>query len=66
MYRSDSNYLTKLFFARRQGNVKSLMKTLSLHIIMIEAFQYMFIHHKEISRMNAIAAKQCLCMGRRL
>jgi len=36
MYRSDYDYLTKLFFFRRKVNVKSLMKTLTLHMIVIE------------------------------
>jgi len=34
------------------------MKTLRLHIIAIEPSQYMFNHHKYISRMNAIVAKR--------
>jgi len=40
---THSNYLqvglimTKLFLTCRQGNVKSLMKTLRLHIIVIES-----------------------------
>jgi len=40
MYRSDRDYLTKIFF-RRQVNVKSLMKTLTLHMIMTEPAQCM-------------------------
>jgi len=43
MYRSDSDYLTKLFFTRRQGNGKPLMKTLRFHIIVIEPSKYMLI-----------------------
>jgi len=36
MYSSDSDYLTKPFFTCQQGDVKSLMKTSRLHIIVIE------------------------------
>ena len=36
------------------------MKALRLHIIVIEPLQYMFNHHKYISRINAIVAKQYL------
>jgi len=43
MYTSD---LMKLFLTCRQRNVKSLMKTLRLHIIVIESSQYMFSHYK--------------------
>jgi len=46
------------FLTRQYVIVKSLMKTLRLHIIVIEPDQ--FIHHKWISRMNAIVDKQCL------
>jgi len=45
MYRSDYDYLTKLFF-RRQVNVKSLMKTLRLHMIVIEPSQCMLNRNK--------------------
>jgi len=38
MYRSDFDYLTKLFF-RRQVKVKSLMKTLTLYMIVNELAQ---------------------------
>jgi len=41
MYRSDYDYLTKLFFFHRQVDVKSLMKTLTLHMILIEPAQCM-------------------------
>jgi len=37
------------------------MKTLRLHVIVVEPSQYMFNHNKYISGMNAIVAKQCLC-----
>jgi len=40
MHRSDYDYLTKLFF-HRQVHVKSLMKTLTLHMIVIEPTQSM-------------------------
>jgi len=39
--RSESNILKRLIFTCRQGKAKSLMKTLRLHIIVIEASQYM-------------------------
>jgi len=45
MYRSDYDYLTKLFF-HRQVNVKSLMKTLTLHMIVIEPAQCMINRNK--------------------
>jgi len=45
MCRSDYDYLTKPFF-RRQVNVKSLMKTLTLHMIVIEPAQYMLNRNK--------------------
>jgi len=45
MYRSDYDYLTKLFF-RRQVNVKSLMKTLTLNMIVIEPAQCMLNRNK--------------------
>ena len=34
------------FFFRRQVNVKSLMKTLTLHMIVIEPAQYMLNRNK--------------------
>jgi len=52
MCRSDYDYLTKLSF-RRQVNVTSLMKTLTLHMIVIEPAQGMLNRNKEISRMNS-------------
>ena len=45
MYRSDYDYLTKLFFYR-QVNVKSLMKKLTLHMIVIEPAQCMINRNK--------------------
>jgi len=33
------------------------MKTLKLHVIMIEPSQYMLNHHNQISRTNATVAK---------
>ena len=59
MYGLDSDYLN-CFSNLRQDNGKSLMKTLRLHVIMVEPSHYMFNHNKYVSRMNAIAAKQCL------
>jgi len=35
-----------VFYTRQQGNVKSLMKTLKLHIIVIEPSIHIFNHHK--------------------
>jgi len=52
MYRSDYDYLTKLFF-RRQVNVKSFMKTLTLHMLVIEPAQCMLNRNKYISRMKS-------------
>ena len=42
--------------------MKSLMKTLRLNIIVVDVkpLQNTCMHHKYISRINAIAAKQCL------
>jgi len=40
--RSESDILTRLIFTRRQGKWKSLMKTLRLHIIVIELPQYTY------------------------
>jgi len=37
-----------VFFTRREGDVKSLMKTLRFHIIVIERSQYMFKSSKNI------------------
>jgi len=37
---SESNILTRLIFTCRQGKWKSLMKTFTLHIIVIEPPQY--------------------------
>jgi len=34
------------FLTHPQGNVKYLIKTLDLHMIVIESSQYMFNHHK--------------------
>jgi len=45
MYGSDCDYLTKVFF-RRQVNVKSLMKTLTFYMIMIEPTQCMLNRSK--------------------
>jgi len=45
MYRSDYDYMTKHFF-RRQVNVKSLMKTLTLHMIVIEPAQCVLNRNK--------------------
>jgi len=39
--RSESNILTRLIFTRRQGKGKPLMKTLRLHIIVVETSQQM-------------------------
>jgi len=39
MHRSDCNYLTKLLFFWPQVNVKSLMETLTLHMIVIKPSQ---------------------------
>jgi len=41
-----SDYLTKLFLTSRQGNVKELMKTFRLHVIVVEQSQYTFNHYK--------------------
>jgi len=48
MHRLDCDYLTQtVFFSRRQVNVKSLMKTLTLHmIIVIIPSQCRFDHNK--------------------
>jgi len=45
MYRSDSDYLTKLFlFAGKQCEI--IDETLKLHINVIEPSQHIFNHHK--------------------
>jgi len=51
-----------VFFYSPVRNVKSLIKTLTLRVIVIEPSQtqYMFHRHKQINRMYAIVAKQCL------
>jgi len=41
------------FFFRRQVDVESLMKTLTLHMIVIEPAQCMLNRNKIISRMNS-------------
>jgi len=45
MYKSNYGYLTKLFI-RRQVNVKSLMTTLTLHMIVIQPAQCMLDRSK--------------------
>ena len=45
MYRSDYDYLTKLIF-RLQVSMKSLMKTLTFHMIVIEPAQCMLNRNK--------------------
>ena len=46
MYRSDWLFI-KTFFFRRQINVKSLLKTLTLHMIVIEPAQCMLNRKKK-------------------
>ena len=54
----------KLLFSRRQVNVKSLMKTLTFHMItVIKPSQGRYDRNNQIPRKNAIVAKQCLWQG---
>jgi len=47
MHRSGCNYLNQTVFVfRRQVNVKSLMKTLTLHMIVIKTSQYRLNRNK--------------------
>jgi len=47
VYRSDYDYLTKLFFSTAsQCEKKTLMKTLTLHMIVIEPAQCMLNRNK--------------------
>jgi len=53
------SYTYAVFYTRRQGNMKSLMKKI-LHMTVTELSCCMFIHHKQKYIINVIVARQCL------